>query len=161
MLSITLSISFFGISSWMDRSTSLHSAAVSSMRVAVGARRCSLICPASTAGKKVLAEPRVQREGSDADGQEAQRKDHAMGQADSQDPSVEISELFELQFKVSLQTHQGVPACQRPFRRFFLMGFEQDTGPWSARACARASRKPAWRRPRPLPAARTNTAPLP
>ena len=46
-----------GMTSRMVASTWSQSAAVSSMRVPVRARTCSLICPPSTVGKEILAEP--------------------------------------------------------------------------------------------------------
>src|SRR3954451_4299387 len=52
MLSMTLTISFDGMISRIALCTRSHSAAVSSMRVPVGARRCSLNWPLSTDGKQ-------------------------------------------------------------------------------------------------------------
>src|SRR5712675_1425109 len=77
--------------------------------------------------KKILSNPRQEREGTRAQSQKTNRKEDSMCQTLLEEPAVTIPEAFKMQFKISLRPHQRIPAGQGFFRRLFLMGFQQKT----------------------------------
>src|SRR6202453_3494820 len=108
MLSMTERISFCGISLRIASSTWSQSAAVSSMRVPVGARRCSLNSPVSTAGKKILAEQRQQREGEDTNGQKADGEKFVVAHANFQHAVITVAQPLESMFEPLLHARENV-----------------------------------------------------
>ena len=159
MLSITLSISFAGISSRIIRSTSSHSAAVSSMRVAVGARICSLICPASTVGKKSSPSQGSSAKEQAHTARKPNGKQNPVREALLQDSTVSVSQLFETAIQnvpAVAPADSGWPGISAPIP---LRGPSAGTGPSSAPVSGKASTRPASRKRRPRRAARTGSAP--
>ena len=69
-----------GTSSRIAASTSSARRAVSSIRVPVAARRCRRIWPASTRREEVAAEHRIEAAGQQAEGEEGQAEDAALGE---------------------------------------------------------------------------------
>ena len=151
-----------GISSRMVCSTRSHKRAVSSMRVPVRARRCSLNWPLSTAGKKSWPSQgnSSQRQQRRTPGSQRQRQLPVIRRHASQQPrdSARESRSNASSNRNCMRT-RGLRLCRRHVLGVVLVSASADTWPWSAPGFARAGRRPAWRRPRLRPAARTGTAP--
>ncbi len=95
----------------MKASTSSQRRAVSSMRVPVGARRCRMNWPLSTAGKEVLAEPRQKQEGDQADREKAGNKNDAGTDEARQHSFVGITNALKSAVEAMLESGEDSRRC--------------------------------------------------
>ena len=143
----------------MDCSTRSQRRAVSSMRVPVGARRCSLNWPLSTEGKKSCPSqgtraPPERRTKTRSTPPETLADGAGSVPAGAGNARASARSLLRTAFAGAPEDCCSTPGCAWPLAH----DRAADTSPWSAPAFATADRTPASRTPRPRPAAQTDTA---
>ena len=137
------------------------SRAVSSMRVPVCARTCSLNWPLSTDGKKSCPSHGY----SNANGSDPERDDRRAGRLPDTPgtaralPWYQLRSRSKVMLERDLKSRERIAAGSRLLYAVMLVPLQQILRHGRARWFAKGSTTPASRRPPPPPAARTGTSP--
>src|SRR5712691_3398633 len=114
MLSMTFWTSLGGICCRIDCSTRSQRLAVSSIRIPVGARRCSLKEPLSTLGKKSRPSQGMNRERAEAACEERNQESAPVVEANLQQVAIAVTKSLEGLFKTLLKSNERITAwCTR------------------------------------------------
>src|SRR6266852_768125 len=132
MLSMTFWTSLGGICCRIDCSTRSQRLAVSSIRIPVGARRCSLKEPLSTLGKKSRPSQGMNRERAEAACEERNQESAPVVEANLQQVAIAVTKSLEGLFKTLLKSNQRITAwgtCLMFVSPQQVLGHGRDDGP--------------------------------
>ena len=158
MLSMMVRIRFSVSASRISVSTRSQMAAVSSMRVPVGARMCSLNSPVSTLGKKSCpSQGRRQRKPRSSKKQNTNNLRCAMQLSSNRVVAHRAS--VQILLRILFASARKDCATSPPLAPLLRSATPADTWPWWAPGFARAGRTPASRIPPLRPEARRDSGP--
>src|SRR5229473_6372368 len=132
MLSMTFWTSLGGICCRIDCSTRSQRLAVSSIRIPVGARRCSLKEPLSTLGKKSRPSQGMNRERAEAACEERNQESAPVVEANLQQVAIAVTKSLERLFKTLLKSNKRITAwgaCLMFVSPQQVLGHGGDDGP--------------------------------
>src|SRR5216683_5443487 len=132
MLSMTFWTSLGGICCRIDCSTRSQRLAVSSIRIPVGARRCSLKEPLSTLGKKSRPSRNQNRERAEAACEERNQESAPVVEANLQQVAIAVTKSRERLFKTLLKSNKRITAwgaCLMFVSPQQVLGHGGDDGP--------------------------------